>query len=396
MCPPIRAEKTRRLLEILHRYLEAIALTRRPGTVARYRYLLSGFLRFLEANNPEVETFSALTRHHLEGWLRHEATRKGHRKDTPLRKSTRRSNVIFLHRFLEDLSAWGWAEAPSEEGLIRRSDLPPPDQYLPKPLSQESDQALRKELRAMGSLPALGLLLARATGIRVGELRNLELDCLQEMPDHQWTLHVPLGKLHSERIIPVDAEAVKLVEEIRRLRGDPPPLAHPDTGKLTHFLLVRSNGKRPWYTGIQKTINRAAKRAQIKEHVWPHRLRHSYATEMLRSGMSLPVLMKLLGHRTIGMTLRYAQVTQADVHCAYLETMEATRARYKIPEPPGLITSPKGASITAAGIVSLLATVASQMEAYRRDLKSSPTQKKIRRWVERLRRTARDFAKLPQ
>ena len=113
---------------------------------------------------------------------------------------------------------------------------------------------------------------------------------------------------------------------------------------------------------------------------------------MLRSGMSLPVLMRLLGHRTIGMTLRYAQVTQADVHRAYMQTVEVTKARYQFPEPPTLEPSTKGAAITAAGIVSLIATVASQMEAYRRDLKSPPTTKKIRRLVERLRRTVRDFA----
>jgi hypothetical protein len=110
--------------------------------------------------------------------------------------------------------------------------------------------------------------------------------------------------------------------------------------------------------------------------------------------MSLPVLMRLLGHRTLSMTLRYAQVTQADVQRAYLEAVEVTKARYQIPEPPALEPSTKGAAITVAGIVSLIATVASQMEAYRRDLKRPTNTKKIRRLVERLRRTVRDFAAL--
>jgi site-specific recombinase XerD len=390
---PTVAERARRLAEVLLRYLDAIALTQRPNSVARYRYLLWGFLRFLEAHHPRVESFSDLRRRHIESWLRHEATRKGHHKDGPLRRSSRRKHIIHLRRFLEDLRAWGWEEGIPEI-LIQRSDLPPPDQYLPRPLSQEVDQTIRMELRAIGTLPALGLLLARATGIRIGELRNLELDCLQEFPDHQWTIRVPLGKLHSERVIPADAETVKLVEEIRRLRGEPPPLPHPDTGKPTHFLLVRPNGRRPSHNQIQYALDCAAQRARINEHVWPHRLRHTYATEMLRSGMSLPVLMRLLGHRTLSMTLRYAQVTQADVHRAYLEAVEVTKARYQIPKQPALEPSPKGGAFAAAGIVSLLATVASQMEAYRRDLKSPLTMKRIRRLVERLRRTARDFVAL--
>ncbi len=392
---PTVAERARQLEEVLRRYLETIALTLRPRSVARYRYLLWGFLRFLEANHAEVKSFSDLTRLHVESWLRHEATRtrKGHRAGGTLQRSSRRNHIILLRRFLEDLSAWGWEEELPET-LIERSDLPPLDQYLPRPLSQEVDQAIRSELRALGTLPALGLLLARATGIRIGELLDLELDCLQELPEHQWAIHVPLGKLHSERVIPVDAETVKLVEEIRRLRGEHPPRPHPDTGKPTHFLMVRRNGRRPGYGWIQYTLRCAAKRLRLGERVWPHRLRHTYATEMLRSGMSLPVLMRLLGHRTLGMTLRYAQVTQADVHRAYMQAVEVTKARYQIPEPPALGPSTKGTAITAAGIVSLIATVASQMEAYRRDLKSPSTTKKIRRLVERLRKTVRDFAAL--
>ena len=123
MCPKTVTKTNRRLLEILHRYLDAIALTRRPGTSARYRSLLFDFLRFLQANHPKVETFSDLTRRHLEGWLRHEATRKGQHKDSLLRNATRRNHAILLRRFLEDLRAWGWEEGLPED-LIHRSDLP--------------------------------------------------------------------------------------------------------------------------------------------------------------------------------------------------------------------------------------------------------------------------------
>src|ERR1700756_5267661 len=41
--------------------------------------------------------------------------------------------------------------------------------------------------------------------------------------------------------------------------------------------------------------------------------RHSFATEMLRLGVSLPALMRLLGHKDIRMTLRYVAVTQQDL-----------------------------------------------------------------------------------
>ena len=53
------------------------------------------------------------------------------------------------------------------------------------------------------------------------------------------------------------------------------------------------------------------------EHITCHRLRHCFATEMARAGMPVPALMKLLGHTTPKMTMRYVEVAQADVRQAY-------------------------------------------------------------------------------
>ena len=53
------------------------------------------------------------------------------------------------------------------------------------------------------------------------------------------------------------------------------------------------------------------------EHITCHRLRHTYATEMARAGMPVPALMKLLGHKTPKMTMRYVEVAQNDVREAY-------------------------------------------------------------------------------
>src|SRR6266481_9691668 len=74
----------------------------------------------------------------------------------------------------------------------------------------------------------------------------------------------------------------------------------------------------------QPRLAEAARRAGCTSPVTPHRLRHSFATEMLRLGVSLPALMQLLGHSDIRMTLRYVQVTQQDLqrefHLARLNT----------------------------------------------------------------------------
>jgi site-specific recombinase XerD len=49
----------------------------------------------------------------------------------------------------------------------------------------------------------------------------------------------------------------------------------------------------------------------------PHRFRHTFASDMLRAGLSLPALMQLMGHADIQTTLDYVQVTPQDVYLQY-------------------------------------------------------------------------------
>ena len=49
----------------------------------------------------------------------------------------------------------------------------------------------------------------------------------------------------------------------------------------------------------------------------PHRFRHTFASDMIRAGMSLPALMQLMGHTDIQTTLLYVAVTPQDVSLQY-------------------------------------------------------------------------------
>ena len=86
----------------------------------------------------------------------------------------------------------------------------------------------------------------------------------------------------------------RLVARIQALRALAPPahLAHSEG-----FLLPRSTGPtKTFYKSLRGDLAAAAKRAGCSGSVTPHRLRHSFATEMLRLGVSLPALLHLLGH----------------------------------------------------------------------------------------------------
>jgi hypothetical protein len=115
---------------------------------------------------------------------------------------------------------------------------------------------------------------------------------------------------------------------------------------------------------------------------------------MLRAGMNPFHLMKILGHRTLDMTLRYARITQSDIRRSYLKAMESLDARYDIPVPPVPNLQGKEQFLTHAGIVEGIKSVATQLEAFRRDHQEPATKKKIQRLVERLQRVARDFENL--
>ena len=127
-------------------------------------------------------------------------------------------------------------------------------------------------------LYADALLLLRATGMRIGELTDLELDCVHEVPGSGAWLKIPLGKLLTERMVPIDEETVELIDRIVAHRSPGRPLRHPRTGKLADFLLTHQ-GRRISADTLREELRRAAAEAGL-DGVVPHQLRHTYATAL--------------------------------------------------------------------------------------------------------------------
>jgi integrase len=92
---------------------------------------------------------------------------------------------------LEEL-AWT-AQLPDLAHLIRREDIPRAPQRLPRALTEQQDQLIQQELRRGNDLPANVFLLLRHTGMRIGECADLSYDCLHNVGQDRWAIHVPLG-----------------------------------------------------------------------------------------------------------------------------------------------------------------------------------------------------------
>jgi site-specific recombinase XerD len=357
------------LEQIFQTHIQTLALTLRPDTVSGYRGATRGFLSYLRATFPRVRRLNQLCRDpHLLGWFRSLCEQQ-----PPLSNKTRINLLLCLRRLLEDLAANGHSLSGD---LIRREDFPPSPHYLPRPLSPPDDQLLQQELRRTGDPLALALLLTRATGIRIGECIDLALDCLRQIGPDQWALHVPLGKLHTERLVPADADIRQIVARILALRASAPPasLAHSDG-----LLLPRPGSRDAFYQTLLPALADAATRVGCSGPVTPHRLRHSFASEMIRLGVSLPALMRLLGHKDIRMTMRYVQVTQLDLHREFHQARQNAAQPHRFP----ILSVPNSsASADLPGIRQALAATRHLLEMYRRQL----TEEKTRRTLQRLDR----------
>lgn len=342
------------LEEIFDRLIQTLALTRRPSTIMGYRVTARRFLRFLRGHYPDLRQLSELSRDpHLLAWFRSLAD-----DHPPLSAKTRSTRILLLRCMLDVLEQDGHPIAPR---LIRPDDFPRLPVYLPRALSDSDDRRLQGELRRREDAMAYALILLRLTGMRIGECLDLSCDSLVEIGPGMWTLHIPLGKLHNDRRIPVDEEILQCVTRLLSLRDRDLHAAHPSS---TGLLLARSS--RSWlYERLRRELAKAAQCAGCSEPVTPHRLRHTFASEMVRLRVSLPVLMKLLGHNSIRMTMRYVQVTDIDVQ----QEFHAARRNAIHPHCVPALALPASPEAGVAGILKALHAGRHLLELYRRQLK---------------------------
>lgn len=314
------------LLPTFLAYLERRRATCTAATVSNTVSRLAHFGRHLAAVDPGLVTVADLDRRrHIEPYLTALTTATRPRDGARIAVSERRARVITVSRFLADISEWGWPEAPARR-LVFASDVPRLPRPLPRYLPPDADRRLTAALHeSPNRQAAAALLLQRATGLRIGELLDLELDCVHEVAGLGAWLKVPLGKLDTERMVPIDDDTVDLVDRLAAARAGGRPLPHPRTGRPVEFLLLR-HGQRISATGLRNELRRAAATAGLDE-VTPHQLRHTFATALVNAGCSLQALMALLGHQSARMSLRYGRLFDTTVRADYQRALELAKSR---------------------------------------------------------------------
>jgi len=288
----------------------------------------------------------------------------------PLAPVTYISRLIFLRGILAELAYS--AQLPELAQLLRRQDVPRPPRRLPRALAAQQDQLLQQELLRRNDLGANVLLLLRHTGMRIGEAADLSFDCLHASATDQWAIHVPLGKLKTERMVPVDSFVCQLVQRLRFFRSFDPL---PADGRL----LARSSTREALIRQLRGYLHTVCSEAGIAKRIVPHQLRHTYASGMLRSGVEFLSVMKLLGHASPEMTMLYLDIAVTDLQREF----HAARS-----QPRHLAPHPKTQAATTRagleGVVHSLRTTQHLVEMYRRTLPHGDSRRCLERLSNRL------------
>jgi len=356
---------------------ESVTTSMGDSSVTAYRGTIRLFLTYLGAQYPAVRSLDQLHRDpHILGWL---ALLRSHHP--PLATITRANRVIYLRRMLEEL-AWT-QQLPALAHLLGRDDVPRKEHHLPRPLTPEQDQLIQRELLRRNDLLSNALLLLRHTGMRIGECVDLSVDCLRTLGPNQWALHVPLGKLKTERWVPVDSLVCQLVERIRSLR----PTTAPKTGRL---LLFRPRGRKMLVRRIRAALREVVSVVGIPARIVPHQFRHTYGTEMLRAGVGFAAVMKLLGHTSPDMTLEYLQITQQDLQREF--HLALSHPRHVAPSRAlSLGSLPRADS---SGLIDSLTTAQHVLEMYRRSVADHSARRLLARLARRLAKILTETTKL--
>jgi integrase len=374
--PSRLAPFTHPLVPIFYAAIDSLGAALAPESTRLYRGTARAFLSWLGAHYPEVVSLHQLRRDpHFLGWMAALRSRV-----PPLAPVTYITRLITLRGILSELAYT--AQLPQLGQFLRRQDIPRRPRSLPRALSQEHDHLLQQELLRRNDLGSNFFLLLRHTGMRIGEAVDLAFDCLHTSGADQWTLHVPLGKLKTERMVPIDSFTRDLVHRLRFFRGlDPsPPDGH---------LLARPSSREMLIRQFRSYLHEVSAAAGIPTRIVPHQLRHTYASEMLRCGVDLPALMKVLGHASPEMTMVYLDIALTDLQREF--ALAHSHSQHVAPPPR---TPPPSVRAGFGGLIESLLTTQHVVEMYRRTLSDRTAQRLLERLVNRLTKILAEVRKL--
>ena len=222
------------------------------------------------------------------------------RKRGGLSASSIKLIVVALKIFFRFGSSRGWVTRDPTDSLV----LPRIERYLPETLNELQVEQLLESVDTkapLGRRDRAMLELLYASGLRISELAGAKLENL----DLEGGLVRVTGKGGKTRLVPVGRKACAAISAY--LEQERPRLVRRRSGSEV-FLSIR--GARLTTVRIWQIVKAVARRSGLEANVYPHLLRHSFATHLLGNGADLRIIQEMLGHADISTTQVYTHVDQ--------------------------------------------------------------------------------------
>jgi integrase/recombinase XerD len=222
------------------------------------------------------------------------------RKHAGLAAASIKLIVVALKIFFRFLVGRGEITRDPSEQLT----LPRIERYLPETLNELQVEQL---IDAIDTKVALGLRdramveLLYASGLRISELANARLE---NFADDEGILRVT-GKGNKTRIVPVGRKACAALAAY--LSTERPKLVKSRSGSE---IFLSERGTKLSTARIWQIVKKISQRSGLEINIYPHLLRHSFATHLLGNGADLRIIQEMLGHADISTTQVYTHVDQ--------------------------------------------------------------------------------------
>lgn len=220
----------------------------------------------------------------------------------------RRTLLIGLRTFHETCAHRLSLDGVTRERLIFDDDFPKESKGLPRELPEEVLVQLRQHLDALPTTTLRMVVILLECGMRINELCAIPLDCLICDDKHEWYLRFYQRKMKQEHIIPlVNEDVVGTIQAQQKEMKE-------KWGNACAYLFPRPKSshlpfKQDTFRG---TLNKWAYEKEIRDqtgqlyHFQSHQFRHTVGMRLLNEDVPLDVIRRLLGHRSVRMTERYA------------------------------------------------------------------------------------------
>jgi len=319
-------------VEWVNRFLDREWTRRLAETTLRaYAMDLLHFLRWWDnVNHTEAIDESALNESVLLDYIRFQA---GHQPWPAAATINRRVGVVdralraefpdTASPFVPGFQRFYWRRSPLCFGRphveLSRLRVKEPKRIV-IPLSVDEVARFWSSFRTSRDLAIVGLMLLQ--GLRSKEVIALNCEDVLRSESHMRVR----GKGDKIRILPLASDTVLLLDHYLRLERPK------DCGPALFVSLKGpARGARMTPAGM-RSLFRYHRRTSETALAHPHRFRHTFASDMVRAGISLPALMQLMGHAHISTTMVYVQISPRDVFEQYARAV-AQHIRPSLPLP---------------------------------------------------------------